>query len=33
LVHGIKKIGSVLAEHFPPDSAAKDDLSDAVVEE
>lgn len=33
LVHGVKKIGSVLAEHFPPDSAAKDDLSDAVVEE
>ena len=33
LVHGVEKIGSVLAEHFPPDSAAKDDLSDAVVEE
>lgn len=33
LVHGVQKIGSVLAEHFPPDSVAKDDLSDAVVEE
>jgi uncharacterized membrane protein len=32
LVHGVEKIGSILAAHFPPDSERKDDLSDAVFE-
>jgi hypothetical protein len=32
LVHGVEKVGSVLAMHFPPDPERKDDLSDAVFE-
>jgi uncharacterized membrane protein len=33
LLHGVAKVGSLLAEHFPPDPAGKHDLPDAVVEE
>jgi uncharacterized membrane protein len=33
LVEGVKKLGSVLAAHFPPIPDGKNDLSDAVVEE
>jgi uncharacterized membrane protein len=33
LVHGVQKVGSVLAAHFPPSADEKDDLSDSVVEE
>ena len=33
LVHGVEKVGSVLAAHFPPSADGKDDLTDAVVEE
>ena len=32
LIHGIEKVGSILAAHFPPDTERKDDLSDAVFE-
>jgi uncharacterized membrane protein len=32
LIHGVEKVGSVLATHFPADSNTKDDLSDAVFE-
>jgi uncharacterized membrane protein len=32
LIHGVEKVGSVLAAHFPPDPEKKDDLSDAVFE-
>ena len=33
LLHGVVKVGSLLAAHFPPDPAGKHDLPDAVVEE
>jgi uncharacterized membrane protein len=33
LLHGIAKVGSLLAAHFPPDPAGRHDLPDAVVEE
>ena len=33
LLHGVAKVGSLLAAHFPPDPAGKHDLPDAVVEE
>jgi uncharacterized membrane protein len=33
LLHGVAKVGSLLAAHFPPDPAGKNDLPDAVVEE
>lgn len=33
LVHGIRKVGSLLAAHFPPDEAGRNDLPDAVLEE
>jgi len=32
LIHGVEKVGSVLAAHFPPDSERKGDLADAVFE-
>ena len=33
LLHGVAKVGLLLAEHFPPDPAGRHDLPDAVVEE
>jgi len=33
LLHGVGKVGSLLAAHFPPDAGGKHDLPDAVVEE
>jgi uncharacterized membrane protein len=33
LLHGVAKVGSLLAAHFPPDPAGSHDLPDAVVEE
>jgi uncharacterized membrane protein len=33
LIHGVEKVGSVLAAHFPPGADRKDDLPDAVIEE
>src|ERR1700761_8935065 len=30
LLHGVEKVGSLLAAHFPPDPAGKHDLPDAV---
>jgi uncharacterized membrane protein len=33
IVVGVTNVGEVLAEHFPPLSHDRDDLSDAVVEE
>ena len=33
LVIGVTNVGDVLAEHFPPSSDDRNDLSDAVVEE
>jgi uncharacterized membrane protein len=32
LLHGVEKLGSALAEHFPPNPEERDDLSGAVVE-
>jgi uncharacterized membrane protein len=32
LVHGVEKIGSLLAAHFPPDREGRNDLPNAVVE-
>ena len=33
LLHGVEKVGSLLAAHFPPDANGKTNLPDAVVEE
>jgi uncharacterized membrane protein len=33
LLHGVERVGSLLAAHFPPDSNGKNNLPDAVVEE
>jgi uncharacterized membrane protein len=33
LLHGVAKVGSLLAAHFPPDPGGKNNLPDAVVEE
>ena len=33
LLHGVAKVGSLLAAHFPPDPGGKNSLPDAVVEE
>ena len=33
LVHGVEKVGSLLAAHFPPNPDGRNDLSDAVLEE
>jgi uncharacterized membrane protein len=31
LVHGVEKVGSLLAAHFPPSAAGRNNLPDAVV--
>jgi uncharacterized membrane protein len=33
LLHGVAKVGLLLAAHFPPDPVGKQNLPDAVVEE
>src|ERR1700754_2044043 len=33
LVHGVEKVGSLLAAHFPPTTDNRNDLPDSVVEE
>ena len=33
LLHGVEKVGSLLAAHFPPDAEGRNDLPDTVVEE
>jgi uncharacterized membrane protein len=33
LVHGVEKVGSLLAAHFPANAKGRNDLPDAVVEE
>jgi len=33
LVHGVEKVGSLLAAHFPPSAVGRNNLPDAVVEE
>jgi uncharacterized membrane protein len=33
LLHGVAKVGSLLAAHFPPDPVGKNNLPDAVIEE
>jgi uncharacterized membrane protein len=33
LVHGVEKVGSLLAAHFPPNADGRNNLPDAVVEE
>ena len=33
LLHGVERVGSLLAAHFPPDANGKTNLPDAVVEE
>jgi len=33
LLHGVEKVGSLLAAHFPPDAEGRNTLPDAVVEE
>jgi uncharacterized membrane protein len=33
LLHGVAKVGSLLAAHFPPDTEGRNNLPDAVVEE
>jgi uncharacterized membrane protein len=33
LLHGVAKVGSLLAAHFPPDPAGNHDLPNAVLEE
>jgi uncharacterized membrane protein len=33
LVHGVDKVGSLLATHFPPEANRRNNLPDAVVEE
>ena len=33
LVHGVEKVGSLLAAHFPPTTDSRNNLPDSVVEE
>jgi uncharacterized membrane protein len=33
LLHGVEKVGSLLAAHFPPNAEGRNSLPDAVVEE
>jgi uncharacterized membrane protein len=33
LVHGVEKVGSLLAAHFPPSAVGRNNLPDAVVED
>jgi uncharacterized membrane protein len=33
LVHGVEKVGALLAAHFPPNADGRNNLPDAVVEE
>jgi uncharacterized membrane protein len=33
LVHGVEKVGSLLAAHFPPSTVGRNNLPDAVVED